>query len=354
MFHGHRSSTCTRSTLADQGCIQDSVALGQGTGLREELGDPPGPIEAATVHWDGTNIVSSWSAPNGHTDHISTEIQLPRDITLSACQARCRPPPERRAKQRTVAHSRCTMPIIPSVAADYEKLAEIFSFLCDPRLLRGPLNGFPIVIGELGWISGEEKIGSATVAARPVLIVHAGHLPLQANRIEVIPHLSDYDPLLHHIALVVRAGLEAKAADDHLFAESLGDALALHFLRRYAARPAVCQLSRGLPTYKLQRVIAYIKEHLDQDLSLTTLAIAAQTSVAHFARSFKCTTGSSPHRYVLLHRIEHAKRLLTETDLPLSEVAQRVGLADQSHLTALFRIHVGNTPKAYRDSTKNS
>jgi AraC family transcriptional regulator len=86
-------------------------------------------------------------------------------------------------------------------------------------------------------------------------------------------------------------------------------------------------------------------------LSLATLAAVAQMSPTHFAHLFKQATGQTPHRYVIRCRMEQAKRLLAETDVPLSEIAYQVGCADQSHFTALFRHHVATTPKAYRDAT---
>ena len=140
-----------------------------------------------------------------------------------------------------------------------------------------------------------------------------------------------------------------------LYAESLADALVLHFLRRYAAaRPSLRQVTGGLAPYKLQRTTAYIKTHLEQTLSLATLAAVAQTSPAHFARLFKHATGLAPHQYVIMCRMEQAKRLLAETDVPLSEIGPQVGCADQSHFTALFRKHVSMTPKAYRNTTRST
>jgi AraC family transcriptional regulator len=51
--------------------------------------------------------------------------------------------------------------------------------------------------------------------------------------------------------------------------------------------------------------------------------------------------------------MEQAKRLLIETDLPLSEIGLQVWCADQSHCTALFRSPVSFTPKAYRDHARS-
>jgi AraC family transcriptional regulator len=135
----------------------------------------------------------------------------------------------------------------------------------------------------------------------------------------------------------------------------LADALAVHFLGRYvAARPAPCAASGGLSPYKLRRTIVYIQAHLAQELSLALLAAVAQTSPAHFARLFKHATGLTPHQYVITCRMEDAKRLLAETDVPLIEIGLQVGCADQSHFTALFRTHVAMTPKTFRDHARRA
>ena len=93
---------------------------------------------------------------------------------------------------------------------------------------------------------------------------------------------------------------------------------------------------------------------MEEKLPLETLAAVAEMSPTHFAHLFKHATGLAPHQYVNLCRIEHAKRLLAETDLALSEIGAQVGCADQSHFTALFRRHVSMTPKAYRNSTRRA
>ena len=109
---------------------------------------------------------------------------------------------------------------------------------------------------------------------------------------------------------------------------------------------------RGLSPYKLRRTTAYILKHLEQDLSLIILAAVERTSPAHFARQFKQATRLTPHRYVIECRMERAKQLLTETDLPLAEIAVQVGCADYRHFTALFRAHVTLTPSDYREQNR--
>ena len=110
----------------------------------------------------------------------------------------------------------------------------------------------------------------------------------------------------------------------------------------------------GLTPSKLQLTTAYIQAHLAHALSLVELAAVTQTSPPHFAHLFKQATGQTPHQYVIQCRMERAKHLLTGTTLPIHEIGTRVGCADQSHFTALFRRYVASTPKAYRDTTSGA
>jgi AraC family transcriptional regulator len=154
------------------------------------------------------------------------------------------------------------------------------------------------------------------------------------------------------MALVLRTTFEIKGMTGQLYAASLTDALAVHFLHRYAAcRPMVSTVPNRLSPAKLRRVTTYIEAHLQDPLPLATLATVIQLSPNHFATLFKRATGQTPHRYVLECRIARAKQLLAETDMPLSAIGPQVGWTDQSYFTALFRKHVTMTPKAYRDTT---
>ena len=92
----------------------------------------------------------------------------------------------------------------------------------------------------------------------------------------------------------------------------------------------------------------YVEAHLDDDLSLTTLAGIACLSPYHFSRSFKQATSVGPQRYVIQRRLERAKRLLRQTHQPLAWIAQEAGFADQSHLTQIFRREIGVTPGRFR------
>jgi AraC family transcriptional regulator len=213
----------------------------------------------------------------------------------------------------------------------------------------------PGVTGTLLWVQGQGDEESITPVHPALLVQTASALPQQEAYAKLVLHVSLDDPLLHHIVAVLQAAVAAEGMADRLYAEALANALADHLLRRYAAcRHPARVFSGGLTPSKLQRTTAYIQAHLEHALFLVELAAVAQTSPTHFARMFKQATGQTPHQYVTTCRMECAKHLLTETTLLLHEVGAQVGYADQSYFTAMFRQHVGTTPKAYRDATTRS
>ena len=125
-------------------------------------------------------------------------------------------------------------------------------------------------------------------------------------------------------------------------AEVIAEALAAHHY--IDAKPAP---SRGLSHRKLIAALRYIEEHIARYIQVGELASAAHMSAYHFARTFKIAVvavGLPPHCYITTRRVEHAKRLLGETDVSLVDVAAAAGFQTQGHFTTVFRKHAGTTP----------
>jgi AraC-like DNA-binding protein len=78
------------------------------------------------------------------------------------------------------------------------------------------------------------------------------------------------------------------------------------------------------------------------------LAERVGLSQFHFARMFRRSVGRPPHGYLTDLRMERAKRLLRESDLPLARIASLVGYQTQAHFTGVFHREVGMTPGSYR------
>jgi AraC-like DNA-binding protein len=104
----------------------------------------------------------------------------------------------------------------------------------------------------------------------------------------------------------------------------------------------------GLTPRTLQRVRQYVDAHLNDKISVQTLADIAGLSMYHFARTFKQSEGLTPHDYLVRRRVMYAQKLLADSDAPLSAVALAAGFSDQSHFARRFRECVGIAPSRYR------
>jgi AraC-like DNA-binding protein len=104
----------------------------------------------------------------------------------------------------------------------------------------------------------------------------------------------------------------------------------------------------GLAAWQKRRVTAYIDAHLDGRIRIKDLAGLLKLSAGHFSRAFRSTFGTTAHEYLSRRRIEVAQSLMLTSREPLSAIALRCGLCDQSHFTRVFRRIVGETPHAWR------
>ncbi|MDQ3921172.1 MAG: AraC family transcriptional regulator, partial [Actinomycetota bacterium] len=136
--------------------------------------------------------------------------------------------------------------------------------------------------------------------------------------------------------------------------ESLANVLAVNLLRRHSslgrssARKLEHKRAGGLPEASLRTALDYVGDNLAEGLTLAEIAREVHMSPYHFSRMFKLSTGLSPHQYVMRQRIERAKALLMNTNLPVSVVAREAGFASPSHFAQQFRRLVGVSPKSFR------
>lgn len=98
----------------------------------------------------------------------------------------------------------------------------------------------------------------------------------------------------------------------------------------------------------IRQVQDWVIGHLDQDVSLASLAERAGMSPRNFSRVFRQATGDSPAQWVETIRLERARRLLEGSGLPVELIASRCGLASGDVLRRLFLRRLGVSPGAYR------
>jgi len=149
------------------------------------------------------------------------------------------------------------------------------------------------------------------------------------------------DALIDHLARAVRT---AGDAADESYIETLARAIVMHTaqMRQRSAR------ALPLQKWRLKRVIDYIAARLSERISLADLAAVAGLSRMHFAVQFRLATGCTPHDFILLQRIEVAKRLLVETSRELVDIALTVGFQAQAHFSTVFKRFVGDAPGRWR------
>lgn len=102
----------------------------------------------------------------------------------------------------------------------------------------------------------------------------------------------------------------------------------------------------------LLRRLLRAKDRIDaashQQWPVQRLARVSGVSEAHFARAFRDAFGVPPHRYLLTRRIERAKALLRDTDLPITEIAFQTGWDSLGTFGRTFRDVTGESPSALR------
>jgi transcriptional regulator GlxA family with amidase domain len=114
------------------------------------------------------------------------------------------------------------------------------------------------------------------------------------------------------------------------------------------AAPERDQARGGLAPWQVRKVTSYVDAHLERTIRNEELAALARLNPSHFGRAFRCSFGEPPHEYVIRRRVERAQGLMLSTNASLSAIALDCGLADQAHLSRLFRRVVGETPRAWR------
>lgn len=99
---------------------------------------------------------------------------------------------------------------------------------------------------------------------------------------------------------------------------------------------------------RINKVVAYINDHLDESLDLKTLAEVAALSEFHFHRVFKALKGESIGAHISRLRIEAAARLLRYSALSIEDIAFNIGYETPAALSKAFKNQYGITPTKYR------
>ncbi len=214
---------------------------------------------------------------------------------------------------------------------------------------RTPHHGVCVVPARLAHAARTRAGGDyLLVEVAPEFVAQALGEPAGTGALPLL--LGARDSFAEHVLLAL-AEQGRRRRPSAALAESLGTALVTHFAERpVAAAPPPAPFS--LPSPMLGAVLEYVAQHLATPLSLERLAAVAGMDLFRFARAFKQSTGSSPHRYLLEARIGRAKELLRDRARSITDVALDTGFATPSHFSVTFRRITGVTPRAFRDGLR--
>jgi AraC-like DNA-binding protein len=99
---------------------------------------------------------------------------------------------------------------------------------------------------------------------------------------------------------------------------------------------------------RIQRSLEYMMEHLNQPLQVAELAAQASFSPSHYFALFKRTIGCSPLDFFIRLRMQRACQLIECHDLPVKDVASRLGYDDPFYFSRMFKATCGVAPSDYR------
>jgi AraC-like DNA-binding protein len=130
--------------------------------------------------------------------------------------------------------------------------------------------------------------------------------------------------------------------------------LGAHLVQRYGVLQKIGKPSKGgLAPWQRRRAAELLRENLDGEMRLAEIARECGLSVSHFARSFKTSFGTSAHQWLIQHRIDHAKQLMSQTSMSLIAIAIQSGFNDQAAFTHTFHQIVGVSPGKWRRHVKS-
>jgi AraC family transcriptional regulator len=241
-------------------------------------------------------------------------------------------------------------------SSDYHRISYVLTDICGTKQSDdGPVEEYRLRPGDIAFRPRDRKLWSDLSGGRFIQILQSRETYdnlapelVRGGTVQFEPRDAFSDPLISQIAVTIANEIEGGFVD-RILVDALNTALAVQVTRHFVDQSAIMlEPSNGLSRERLKRVRDYIETHLDDRLTLTDLARVACLSPYHFSRSFKQAAGIGPQRYVMQRRLERARTLMRRTTQPLAEIAQRVGFADQSHLTSIFRREMGMTPGRYR------
>lgn len=314
------------------------------------------------------------------TEHmLATSVVLPAEMLHAAAdfararQHRVAPSISIRflATQPGMYISRSGVPLMATAALDDEPYDLIFL----PALWRNPQTAVQKHAALLSWLRQQHSHGALIGAAGTgVCFLAASGL---LNQRPATTHWFYLDEFAKHYPqvdlkpqyLITRAGNLHCAASINALAD-----LTVHFIRHFYNSSVAAHVERHFSrearksyeqvTYReddserhndedIIQIQLWLHQNHAQTIALSNIAKQFGMSLRNFNRRFLAATGKTPLHYLQGLRVEEGRDLLSNSNLTIAEVSEKVGYQDSSHFTRLFRKVFGVTPQDYRRSVRS-
>ena len=110
----------------------------------------------------------------------------------------------------------------------------------------------------------------------------------------------------------------------------------------------ISDVKKESPLVTIHFVKRYVKEHLNQDLSLSQISVVTGYNPTYLSRLFKEQTGETLNRYISRKRMEYIARLMRDPQISMQQIMDAAGFASRSYFNQFVKKETGLTPKQYR------
>ena len=177
------------------------------------------------------------------------------------------------------------------------------------------------------------------IEAFPEIPVSSDLYEIDRNRFTCSGGTAALDLMLHRIALAHGDELATKVSEQCIVDRIRGP----HDRQRMPLRVRL-----GVHHPKLIRAVEIMEGNIEEPLSQESLAVHIELSRRQLERLFRRHIGRTPAQFYLETRLERARHLLYQTDMPIMSVACATGFVSASHFTTCYRQMFGKTPRAER------
>ena len=166
----------------------------------------------------------------------------------------------------------------------------------------------------------------------------------------------------NYCMLYPQLNLPSRSAEEFLNHQAYRDYVQAFMVMPYYERMQLCGLAGILLSYfvkhgreraqlhdaRIAPILEYIQQHLHEAISVEQLADRACLTKSYFIRRFRQVVGITPIQYVQKRKVQHAQKLLLESEKSVGQIAAEVGFADTAYFIRIFKSHIGYTPQEYR------